>query len=138
MAEIDQRSEAFLRGLWDATVNKAQGMSGYMAPGLGGQKMTPDDIDEAWNHRALTVEQEWDLWRQGSTPERIAAGERKLTPEEIGMQVFPHREKLAKSAGRVQPKDWIGWVNQQANRQVKNSEQQPAAVPAEGMTTDGG
>jgi hypothetical protein len=132
MADLDQRSEGFLRGLFETTVEKARGMSAYMAPGLGGKKLSDEDVSLAWNTRALTVEQEWDLWRIGRTPE--TAGQRILTPEEIGMQVFPHRERIAKSGGRVQPKEWFSWVNQRAERERKKKEQQQPSWMAEGQT----
>lgn len=125
--DLDQRSEAFMRGLWDATKAKAAGMAAYAAPGMGGRELSDEEIAQAWNTRALSVEQEWDLWRQ-----RKPDGSPQYTPEEIGMQVFPHREKLAKSGGRVEPKDWIGWANRRAEHEQKklDSRQQEG-------TTDG-
>lgn len=136
MPEQDRRSEAFMRGLFDATIERAKGLAGYMDPGMGGKRLSDDEIDAAWNTRALTVEQEWNLWRQGRTPESVARGERMLSPEEIGMQVFPHREKLGKSGGRIMPKAYADWVNQRANREEKKRQTQ--AATSEGSMLDGG
>lgn len=134
--DLDQRSEQFMRGLFETTVEKARGMAGYMSPGLGGKKLSDADVSLAWNERALTVEQEWDLWRVGRTPE--TAGQRPFTPEEIGLQVFPKRERIAKSGGRVEPKEWMVWVNQRAEHERKKQEQQASPMMAEGQTDGSG
>lgn len=133
--DLDRRSEEFMRGLFEQTVEKARGVAAYMSPGLGGKKLTPAEEEMAWSERALSVEQEWDLWRLGRTPE--TAGQRPLTPEEIGLQVFPKRERIAKSGGRVQPKEWVAWVNSYAERQRKKRAEQPSALMAEGQTVGG-
>lgn len=136
MAGQDQRDEVFLRGLFDAAIERARRLSEYMSPGAGGKRMTDDEIEQAWNERAMPVEQEWELWKIGKTPE--TAGMRPLTPEEIGLRVFPRREKLAKSGGRVRPSEFIGWTNNYAERRRKAKEQQQAPMMgAEGMMTDG-
>lgn len=125
---LDQRNEPFMRGAMEAAIEKAKGLAPYFGPGYGAKKVQPDEINTAWNTREMSVEQEWDLWRQ-----RKPDGSPMYTPEEIGLKVFPHRERLAKSGGRIQPRDWIAWANQQAERQFKQSGQQPA----EGTQTDG-
>jgi len=135
--EQDRRSEAFVRGLFDAAVQRARGLAGYMDPGMGGKRLSDQDIDAAWNTRALSVEQEWDLWRQGRTSESLARGERALTPEEIGMQVFPHREKLGKSGGRIMPKEYAQWVNGRAKREEDKRQAAQPMQSAEGGMTDG-
>lgn len=112
----DQIDESFLRGAFETLMKRAEGMAPHFAAS-GGKKLSDEEIETAWNTRALSVEQEWELWRQGNTPE--TAHLPKLTPEEIGLKVFPHREKLAKSGGRIEPKQFIGWANSYAERQFK-------------------
>jgi hypothetical protein len=67
--------------------------------------ITPEEELALWNERHLSIEQEHDLWRQG------------LTPEEIGLRMFPNREILAVSEGRAQsPSAQIQYVNSMAKR----------------------
>lgn len=124
----------FIEGLYDAMRKRAADMAPSFAPGYGTKKMTPEDVETVWNRRAMPVEQEWELWR-AVKPD----GSPMYTPAQIGMQVFPEREKFAKSGGRVEPKEWITFANQTAKRMAAKREAQQAALsapPMEGALTD--
>lgn len=119
----------FIEGLYNAMRKRAADMAPHFAPGYGTKEMTPEDTELVWNRRAMPVEQEWALWRavkEDGTP--------MYTPAQIGMQVFPEREKLAKSGGRVEPKEWITFSNTLAKRMAAKREgQQQAAMAAPPM-----
>lgn len=105
--EMDQK--AYAAALWERLKADASNASGIFSGQGHAKKLTLDEKLAIWNDRALSVEQEHDLWRQGRTPE--TAHLPILSPEEIGLKVFPKREQLYKSGGNVEPKDWIKEAN---------------------------
>jgi hypothetical protein len=115
----DTPTPHFIEGLYQAMRKRAADLAPHFAPGYGTKAMTPDDLDAVWNRRAMPLEQEWELHRQKKDD-----GTPLYTPAQIGLLVFPEREKLAKSGGRVEPSEWISWSNQQAKRQAAKREAQ--------------
>lgn len=129
----DQHVNAeFLEGLYQTIRKRAAGMAPNFSPGYDSKELDGDDLETVWNRRAMPLEDEWELHRavqeDGVTP--------LYTKEQIGLLVFPDREKLAKSGGRVEPSEWIRWVNFQAKRMAAKREAQAAMQPApmEGST----
>jgi hypothetical protein len=118
--------EQMVSGLWDKLKERAGGLGGLIGKGYDATPLSEDDEAMLWSRRALSVEQEWDLWRQG------------LTPEEIGMQVFPDRERLVKSGGRIEPSQWYSRANTLAARAERTragqDDQQSVSMPTEGTT----
>lgn len=112
----DAPTQKFMDNLWEAVKGRAKAMAPVFGEGSGGTALSRDHIDMLWSERHLTPEQEAQLWRQGRTPESIAAGEKPLTPEEIALQVFQNRERLMKSGGRIEPNQWVSWCNATARR----------------------
>lgn len=100
----DSKSEMLISGLWDRLKEKAKGVGGLAAPGVNMDRLTPDEELAIWNRRAIPIEQEWEMWRAGKTP------------EEIGMAVFPDREKLVKSGGRIEPSQWFAYSMKMAQK----------------------
>ena len=132
----DTPTPKFIEGLYDAIRKRAADLAPKFGPGYGTKALTPDDLEAVWNRRSMPLEQEWNLWRQGRTPE--TAHLPTLTPAQIGLMVFPEREKLAKSGGRVEPSEFISWTNQTAKRMAeKRAARQAAAPPMEGADPDG-
>jgi hypothetical protein len=119
-----QDTPAFIEGLYEAMRKRAADLAPNFAPGYGTKEMTPEDVDLVWNRRVMPVEQEWELWRQ-TKPD----GTPMYTPNQIGLLVFPDREKFAKSGGRVEPAEWIPFVNQTAKRMAAKREAQAALSP---------
>jgi hypothetical protein len=125
----------FLKGAYEAMRTRAQGIADQMKPGVGATELDSDDFETVWNRRAMSLEEEWELWRQrqpdGVTP--------LYSPEQIGTMVFKDREKLIKSGGRVEPKEWISFANTAAKRMRAKREAREAMspVPLEGGATDG-
>ena len=104
----------FFEGLYQSMRGRAAGMAERFKPGYGSKELDGDDLETLWNRRAMSIEQEWALHRelnQDGTP--------AYTREQIGLQVFPDREKLAKSGGRVEPREFISWTNAMARRMEK-------------------
>src|SRR5688572_9510132 len=91
---------AFVKGLYEAMKKRAADIAPQFAPGYGTKELTPDDAYEIWHRRAMPLEKEWALWG-----ETLPDGSPKYTPEQIGLLVFPDREKYVKSGGRIEPKD---------------------------------
>lgn len=111
--------KAYGQAMWERLKQDATNASGIFSGQGHSKKLSLDEKLAVWNDRALSVEQEWELWRQGRTPESIARGEKPLSPEEIGLKVFPKREQLYKSGGNVEPKDWIKEANYLAQEAEK-------------------
>lgn len=118
--------DAFLEGMYQTMRKRAESMAPHFRPGYGAKELDGDELETVWNRRALTLEQEWELHRavaeDGVTP--------RYTREQIGLLVFPDREKLAKSGGRVEPKEWISWVNSTAKRMAARRAAREAALNA--------
>jgi len=110
----DKPQEDFSAGLWDAMKGSVAGVSDHFAPGFGSKELTPAEELSIWNERQLSLEQEWELWRAG------------FTPQEIGLKVFGNRQRLAKSGGRVEPADEIAYANRLALRAEAAKTQKPA------------
>lgn len=123
-----QPTNEFLEGLYQKLKGRAAGMADLVGPGVDTEKLSDDEISALWNLRAVPIEKEWEMWRQGRTPE--TAHLPTMTREEIGLAVYPNREKLAKSGGRSEPKDFIPWMNKRAEKEAaKRAAQQPAPFP---------
>lgn len=115
-------------GLYREALERARGQAPHFQPGYGTKELTPDEIDLLWDQRALSVEQEHELWRavnEDGTP--------RYSPEEIGAQVFDQRLRLASGGGRIEPKDQHAWVNKQAKRAEQRRAQQPALTESDPM-----
>lgn len=121
MPEPQSPDERRVKGLYQAALENAKGLATHFQPGYGTKELTPADTDMLWNERALSVEQEHDLWR-AVKPD----GTPQFTPEEIGLQVFPKRLGLMQGGGRIEPKAQHAWVNTQARRVEKQRQQQMA------------
>lgn len=124
-------AELFTQGLWTSMKERAAGAARVYGPGSNNKELTPDEEATIWNTRTMPLEKEWDLWRQG------------LTPEEIGLQVFGDREKLVKSGGRLEPKDWARKIESlmpraKALREAQQQQEAAVAGPMDGMPTEGG
>jgi len=121
----------FIEGLYEAMKARAASLAPHFTPGYGSKAMNADDEDVVWNRRKIPVEQEWELWRQ-----KKPDGTPMFTPSQIGLMVFPDREKFAKSGGRVEPKDWITFANRTAQRMAakREAQQQSAEMSAPPMT----
>src|SRR5215475_7294483 len=115
----DRPQEEFSRGLWEAMKGSTAAVADHFAPGFGGKELSPQEELAIWNERHLTLEQEWELWRAG------------FTPEEIGLKVFQNRQRLAKSGGRLEPAQEIAYANaiakrsEQAKREADASPHEP-------------
>ena len=109
--------------IWADMKKQAQEIAEMRGLAPGNKKLTPDE------ELALFMREAPD-WSPDKEAILLAEGK---TREEVGLLKYPERERLAKSGGRIQPKDWIAWANQQAERQFKKSGQQPA----EGTQPDG-
>lgn len=120
--------KTFLEGLYQAMRARAATMAPHFQPGYGAQELDGDDLETLWNHRSLTLEQEWELWRA-----RNPDGTPMYTPELIGSMVFKDREGLIRSGGRVEPKEWIGWANSTAKRMQARREAKQVALEAAPM-----
>jgi hypothetical protein len=119
------------KGLYQAAVEHAKGLAPHFQPGYGTKELTPDEIDLLFDQRALSVEQEHELWR--ATKED---GTPMYSPEEIGTKVFPERLKLASGGGRFEPKDQHAWINKQAKRAEQRRAQQQAMTEPDPMMTE--
>lgn len=131
MADEQQPSPEFLEGLYQRMRARAAGMAPRFQPGTDSTELDGDDLETLWNKRAMPVEQEWELHRavkEDSTP--------LYSREQIGLMVFPEREKLAKSGGRVEPKEFIRWANRTAQRMRARRDARAAMspMPVEGST----
>ena len=129
-------SDDFLAGLYETMRGRAAGLAPHFQPGYGATELDGDDLETVWNRRAMPIEKEWELWRQGRTPE--TAHLPMLSPEHIGLLVFPDREKLAKSGGRVEPHEFISWTNAMAKRMAAKRDAQAAMNLAPSEPMDGG
>jgi hypothetical protein len=129
MSKYDDKTEQHLRGLWDQMKARAKGMSIVYGPGYDNKPLSREEEKTLFRQRALSVEQEHELWRATNQD-----GSPMYTPERIGQLVFDQREKLAKSGGRIEPKQWIKYLNDLA-AEVEDEDRQTAAAswPAEGM-----
>jgi hypothetical protein len=120
--------EGFLEGLYQAMRSRAQGMAPMFQPGADSTELTPDDKFTLWERRAIPLEQEWELWR-AKNPD----GTPMYTREQIGLMVFRDREKLSKSGGHLEPKEWIAEANHLAREASKRrAAAQMAMTPPEG------
>lgn len=117
--------QAFLDGLYQTIRKRAAGMAPHFQPGYDATELDGDDLEAVWNERAMPLEAEWELHRalgpDGVTP--------LYTREQIGLMVFPKRERLAKSGGRVEPKEWISWANSTAKRMEKRRAERAMMSP---------
>lgn len=130
MAGEQQVNDHFLEGLYRAMRRRAETLAAHFQPGYDAKELDGDDFEALWNRRHLTIEQEWELWRARNTD-----GTPMHTPEMIGSMVFRDREKLIKSGGRVEPKEWISFANTTAKRMAAKRAQQQSALaltPVEG------
>jgi hypothetical protein len=119
----------FLEGLWQQARARVGDMAGQFTPDPETTKtLDSGDVETLWNLRAMPLEKEWELHR-ATKPD----GSPMFTPEQIGLMVFPHRERLMKSGGRVEPKEQVRWANQMAKRQQAKRMAQPP--PTDPMTT---
>lgn len=100
----------FFRGLFEQMKGHAMGMAGA-ADADELEKLTPDEKLMLWNRRAMPIEKEWELHREVNPD-----GTPRYTPEDIGLMVFPDRERLAKSGGRIEPKEFAREANRLAKR----------------------
>lgn len=125
MPDLQQPGPAFLEGMYQAIRSRAAGMAPRFQPGYDATELDGDDLEVVWNERAMPLEQEWELHR-AMKPD----GTPLYTREQIGLMVFHKREKLAKSGGRVEPKEWISWTNQTAKRMAAKREARAAAQAA--------
>lgn len=135
MPTYDEKTTTHLEGLWNRMKDMAGGMAGVYGQGYNTKPLNEHEELMLWNKRALSLDQEWALWRQGRTPE--TQGQPILTPEEIGLKVFPEREKLAKSGGRVEPKDWHAYIKKMADKseaQFQATREPPDMTGAPTMT----
>lgn len=111
-----QSAEQFAAGLWDSMRGHVAALAPHFSPGYGNSELTPEQELAIWNDRQLSIEQEWELWDQG------------LSAEEIGMRVFPYREQLVKSGGRVEPEQWIAKANALAKRAFVAAKEPPSVA----------
>lgn len=114
----------FLEGMYQQMRGRASEMAPRFKPGYGATELDGDELEAVWDKRAMSLEQEWELHRavnEDGTP--------KLTREQIGLMVFPERERLAKSGGRVEPREMIAWVNQTARRMEQRRAQRAMLPP---------
>ena len=135
MAEQQVNAE-FLEGMYQAMRKRAESMAPHFKPGYDAKELDGDDLDTVWNRRAMSLEQEWELHRAVNED-----GSPKFTRRQIGLMVFPDREKLAKSGGRVEPAEVISWVNSTAKRMAARREvrvaEQSTMMPMEGSPDNG-
>lgn len=126
--------DAFLEGLYQTIRKRAAGMAVHLQPGYGAKELDGDELETVWNRRAMPLEAEWELHRA-----KKEDGTPLYTRRQIGLMVFPDREKLAKSGGRVEPKEVTKWVNSVARRMAAKREQQAAMrpIPTEGSIDNG-
>jgi len=121
----DQQVNAeFLEGLYQTIRKQASGMAPKFSPGYDSAELDGDELETVWNRRAMPIEQEWALHRavkEDGTP--------LYSRRQIGLMVFPDREKLAKSGGRVEPHEWISWTNQTARRMAQRRAERAALMP---------
>lgn len=107
-------SPEFLKGLYEALRGRAAGLAPHFQPGYDSAELDGADVETLWHRRSMPLEAEWALHRA-----RNPDGTPTYTREQIGLMVFKDREKLAKSGGRVEPKEWIAWTNSTARRMEK-------------------
>lgn len=108
-----QPNEAFFAKGYELLKDRARRMAGQVASDEGAKKLSEDEISTLWNERAMPLEQEWELHRA-----RQADGTPTYTPEQIGLLVFPKREQLAKSGGRLEPNEVTAWANRRAEKEA--------------------
>jgi len=118
----------FIKGLYEKLRQRARMMAPQVDTNGQTKDLTPDEISLLWNRRHIPIEQEWELWRQGRTPE--TADQPQLTREEIGLMVFKDREKLAKMGGRIEPKEFVLWANKQAEKEAAKRAAAAEVAPA--------
>lgn len=118
-----QPDDAFMEGLYQTFMSKAKGMAPFINSD-GAKKLTPDEISLLWNKRAMPIEKEWELHR-AVNPD----GSPMYSREQIGLMVYPERERLAKSGGNIEPKAFIGQANRIAQREAAKRQAAQATEP---------
>lgn len=124
------QSREYAKQLWEKFKEDAANTAARIGTGYDTKQLTMDEKLAIWNDRALTVEQEWELWRAG-----------ELSPEAIGMRVFPKREQLAKSGGNLEPDLWIKAANhyaQEAEKRRRAADPMPGDAQALGAAPERG
>ena len=122
-----QPDDVFLEGLYQTFMAHAKGLAPLISSD-GAQKLNQDEIDILWDHpRAMPIEKEWELHRAVQDD-----GSPMYSPEQIGLMVWPQRERIAKSGGHIEPKDFIRAANRQAARMQVKRQAEPV-LPDLGM-----
>jgi hypothetical protein len=110
MPKQDSRAERFGRDYYEHEKQASKGLAGEYGTGYGGKKLTRAE------EKLIFMSRVGKDGKPGISDEEaqqmLAAGK---SPEEVGMLMFPQREPLAKSGGRIEPKDVIDWVNKIAD-----------------------
>ena len=102
----ESRAERFGREYYEHEKEASKGLADVYGTGYQGKKLTRAEEKLIWMARVDKdgkpgiSDEEAQQW--------LAAGKSR---EEVGMHMFPQREPLAKSGGRVEPKDWITFAN---------------------------
>jgi hypothetical protein len=125
---VSNPDDEYMEGLWQRIKAEVGQMAPMLAPDTDARKLNGDDVSMLFNKRHMSLEEEWNLWR-AKNPD----GTPMFTREMIGLMVFKDREGLAKRGGRLEPKDQIQWVNQQAKREA--ARRQAQAPPPDPMTS---
>lgn len=115
--------DEFFEGLYQQQRARAAAMAEASDVDSSVKKLTPEEFSTIWNRRAMPLEKEWELFRQ-----RNEDGTPTYTREQIGLMVFPDREKLAKSGGKFEPREFIKNANAIARRESAKREQQQQTI----------
>lgn len=120
----DSKTEVFISGLWDRMKERAAGMAAAYGGGMNTKKLTRDE--EKLLFRART---DADGKPGISDEEAISHLQAGMSREAVGLLMYPRREKLAKSGGRLEPKDWIDYLNRLADEVEAEDRAGEAAQP---------
>lgn len=99
-------NEQFFEGLYQQMRKTAAGMAGAADADDDLKKLTLDEKLRLWDQRDMPVEKEWELHRAVNED-----GSPMYSPRQIGLMVFKNRERIAKSGGNIEPKEFIKEAN---------------------------
>ena len=103
----ENKAELRAKTTYEMAVNRARGTAEHFKPGYGTQELKPDDEMAVWMD---TGGKQW-------APEEIhAMYQAGLTQQQIGLKMYPERERLVKGGGRIEPRQWVAKAQALAKR----------------------